>query len=221
MKTYIEIYGIDVQCIRYSLRDVYGRLHFTDITQLFNTYDFIAIDGTYEEDGKDSISLFEDMISEDTSIAKRARIFLGKDVVQYALPEDEYAQELIRRCKKLPNVVYGGEGNTKVQAIKKCIKQYAQDLGVVVDDKLPSGIARPEIIQYSNGITTQLSKLVYSLNNLYHSANSQVFTPQNEEERWILKDIERIKKETMRDIHKFGQINARLRIKGQENKEQK
>lgn len=180
-------------------------------TRIFEHFDFIVIDGTYEENGNDTVSLFELMIDEDPGLTEKARIFLGKDIVQYALPEDEKAQQLIRRCRKLPNVVYGGQGNTKVQAINKCIRQRAKKLGVVIDDKLPNGDARKELLEAVSNIRSYIGEVCeYLQKTILEAGKTYKIIPQNEAERIALKEIKGIRSEATRDIHKSGQINVHL-----------
>lgn len=195
---------------RYELKQAY-RMFERFGTESFDKYDFIAIDGTYNEEENDTISLFELMLSKEPSLGEKSRIFLGKDVVQYALPEDEEAQQLIRRCRKLPNVVYGGQGNTKVNAINKCIRQRAKQFGVVIDDILPKGDARKELLERISNIRQHVCVITEHLNRVISEVDEKrEIIPQNETERMILKEIGSIRSESIRDIHKLGQINVHL-----------
>ena len=69
----MKIYGIDVMVRRYELKQAY-RMFERFGTESFDKYDFIAIDGTYNEEENDTISLFELMLSKEPSLGEKSRI---------------------------------------------------------------------------------------------------------------------------------------------------
>ena len=223
MRIWVKNYGIDVSVERISLKGVCGRIKISGNMGLFDRYDYIVIDGTYEEEETDTVSLFEEMIDKKPDIKEKARILLGRDIVQFVSPEDTSTLNLIRRCRALPNAIYGGKGNTKVDIIEKLVKERARRMGVSVDDRLLPGSARPEIVQLSSEVKAQIAKVMTELQTLRDITGKRLYySPQNEQERLLLLEAKKASERALQDIHKYGQMSYRTTLlnAGEQTKEQ-
>lgn len=189
-------------------------------------YDLLFFDATYEDSKENiqAISLAEKLNELDSSyFTDVARIFIGKDIIDYVEFENFELRQLIKRAKNLPYVIYGNEYGTKSDRMIAQIKTIGRRKGIKIIDKMQYGNCRLELLKklepYMKDITESIEEQKRLCNRMLIDFDK--WNIANEEERIIIDSIKNIETVICRNIHEMGQYYSNIIIRYNEGKEKK
>lgn len=177
----------------------------------FRHYDLLFFDATYrdDKDNVQAISIAEKLMVEDPSYYKDiVRVFIGKDVIDYARVDDFEARDVIGRTRELPHVIYGDGYGTKVEKMINQIQAAGRKNGIDLPIKMQEGNCRTELLKKIQPYKDSISACVKEQGKLSIGILEDLkgFEPTNEVERCLIDSMKKMSKLMSLSMHNIGQI---------------